>query len=656
MGLIAATAATYFSSLGGAFVFDDQGAILDNVTIRDLSALDRVLSPPIEGLPVTGRPITNLSLAINYALGGADPWGYHVVNGLIHLVCGLLLFGVVRRTLVQPRFEGRFAARADVLAGVAALLWLVHPLQTAAVTYISQRAESLASACMLGALYAFIRALDSRAPCRWLAVSVMCGWMGMGAKEIAALLPVIVVLYDRTFVGGAWRTALVRWPLYLVALAAAWVPLGWLVVVSENRGGTWAGDAGYTPLEYLLIQAGALIHYLRLVLWPHPLLFDYGRTLAVPAWWAVLPHGLALLALIGVTVRGVVRGAAAGFLGVCFFGILAPTSSFIPIADPIFEHRMYLPSAVIIAGLVVFLGERWWRSLRWVVGPVVLVLGALTIIRNHEYAFATGLWQDTVEKRPDNARAWGNLGNEHMHAGRPLEALPCFEMMYQLTPHAPLAAHNLAVALDALGRRTEAISRYREALVLQPRNFLARTNLAGALAAEGALVEAFAEYEAVLRDTPDFVDAHRGYARALLRVSRVTEAILHFERAAALSPQDPEAHFNLGDALARARRLAEAAAAFRRTRELQPGHVAALNNLGNALLLSNDTPGAIEAFHAALEAKPDPMTHTNLGMALLVERRKAEAQAQFQAALKLAPDYAPAQAGLRRAQSTGVSP
>lgn len=715
--IVVAILLSYANSLSGAFVFDDKGAILENATLRRLWPPGDVLSPPIDGLPVTGRPITNLSFALNYAVHGSNALGYHVANIAIHVLCALMLFGVVRRTLERvPPIRRRDAVAhtgpsnatparrneraALALATTAALLWSVHPLQTAAITYLSQRAESLATLLILFSLYAFIRGntgnaapragIDASAPgiaeraegsepeissalaassgeisdsekrpgtCSspsgfeirwWLVGSVLACWLSVGTKEIACAIPLLVAVYDRLFVQDSWRRVFTSRPWFYAALFASWLPLAWLIHGTQNRGGTWGADSGFTAWEYALIQAGAIAHYLRLVFWPAPLAFDYGRNLPVPSLGAIWPHALLALGLLAATATGLRRNARVALLGVAFFAILAPTSSFVPIADPMFEHRMYLPSAAVIVAVV--LGVHRWLGMRttWFVPPVAAVLAATTIARNADYASPLTLWSDTVLKRPDNARARGNLGEVLTQQGRHAEALPHFEAAYRLTPQLPLPVHNLANSLDLLGRRDEAIRLYREALALQPRNHLARTNLAQALAETGAVDEALTHYEAVLRDEPDFAIAQHGYGRASLRAGRIDDAISALRRAVELRPQNADYRFSLADALVRTRRLPEAIEALRATLQLRPDDFAALNNLGNALLLTRRLPEAIATFEQALRLKPDPTTHTNLGLALMLSRRRAEAIAQFEAALRIDPNHPRARAALER--------
>jgi hypothetical protein len=148
LALVLAVAAAYANSLRAPFVFDDGFAIVRNATIRHLGRIGDVLSPPT-GFAVCARPLVNLSLAINYAISGLNPWSYHLLNVVIHALAALALFGILRRTLAGPA--------AAFAAWTAALLWALHPLLTESVTFVIQRTESLMGLCYLTTLYCFIR-------------------------------------------------------------------------------------------------------------------------------------------------------------------------------------------------------------------------------------------------------------------------------------------------------------------------------------------------------------------------------------------------------------------------------------------------------------------------------------------------------------------
>ena len=286
--IVLATLAAYANSFQGVFVFDDQPSIVDNPTIRHLWPIWRVLFPPSHGETVSGRPLLNLTFAVNYALGGLNPWGYHAVNLAIHVLAALPLFGILCRTLRLPPLRDRFGRSATLPALAISLLWAVHPLQTESVTYVAQRAESLCGLFYLLTLYCFIRGatIDPasrsavRRPPLWYSAAIFSCLLGMATKEVMATAPLMVLLFDRTFLAGSFAQALRRrWGLYL-GLAATLGGLAYLVVATPaGRGGT-AGFATPEALgawEYIRSQPAAILHYLRLAVWPHPLCIDYGR-------------------------------------------------------------------------------------------------------------------------------------------------------------------------------------------------------------------------------------------------------------------------------------------------------------------------------------------------------------------------------------------
>lgn len=347
-----AALAAYHNCFTVPFVFDDGPATLDNASIRKLWPVWNAFTPPA-GTTVAGRPIANLTLAINYALSGIDLWSYHALNLLIHILGGLTLFGVVRRTLLRPVLSGRFGRDAAPLALAIALLWTLHPLQTEAVTYVVQRVESLMGLFYLLTLYCFIRSIESARPLRWQICTIIACLLGMATKEVMVTAPVLMLLYDRTFVAGTFRKAWQqRWGLFL-GLSATWLPLALLVA---GTGGSRNGSAGFTgaiaPVSYWLTQFEAVARYLWLSVWPHPLVFDYGPFL-VHGPGEVLPYALTVVALAALTVIALWRRPAIGFLGAWFFVILAPTSV-VPVAtQTMAEHRVYLPLAAVVSMLAI---------------------------------------------------------------------------------------------------------------------------------------------------------------------------------------------------------------------------------------------------------------------------------------------------------------
>lgn len=572
----------YADSFWGVFLFDDQDGILRNPTIHHLWPLSAVLHPPSDsGTTVNGRPLVNLTLALNYALSGLHPWSYHLLNLALHLLAGLTLLGIVRRTLAGPAFRASpLGSQALPLAFSAALLWTLHPLQTESVTYIIQRAESLVGLCYLLTLHTFIRATEEEAISpsrarRWYLLSAAACFLGMATKEVMATAPLLIFLYDRTFVSGTFRSAWHRRRPYYLALAASWLLLGWLVLGSHGRGAT-AGFGIYIPWwVYALRQFQSIASYLQLALWPWPLTLDSGYC-AGPAvtahLWDVLPAALLILALLAATLWALFRRPRLGFLGAWFLLILAPSSSIVPLFDIRMEHRVYLSLAALavgaVIGLYLWLGRRSWI----VVGLLAAAYGLLTVERNSDYWSGITFWTTVTTRQPENAKAHIELGNAYLEVGQTTAAEDQFRQALLLPVDQPLAYNGLGGVLSRTGRQDQAITAFQEAVRLQPDYADAHYNLGNTYILQRRWPEAVAELQASIQLRPQYFQAHDSLGVALAETGQLVPAADQFRQALQLSPDSANAHYNLGKALLALGQTPEARAEFQAALRLQPGN------------------------------------------------------------------------------------
>jgi len=604
---MAAGVLLYASSLSHPFVFDDLEWIRH----------DRVgaLWPPAAAFGDSSRPILNLSLALNYAAGALDPTGYRIFNVFVHVLAALVLYGIVRRTLRSQPLRTRYAKSADALAFAAALVWLVHPLATQSVTYVIQRAEALMALLYLFTLYCVIRSAASARRGVWILAAWACCALGMGTKEVMVTAPVMALLYDRTFLAGSFAAALrARGGLY-AGLAATWsVLLLRFESGALDGGAAWAGFGlpELSALEYAVSQPGVLLHYLRLAVWPHPLVLDYGWPVAETATAIALPT--ALLSTLGVaTLWALWRKPALGFLGACFFLVLAPTSSVMPIVDLAFEHRMYLPLAALVVAAMVLIDALLARASApaWV-GVALLVaiavpLSAATVARNRDYRSALALWQTVVDAAPGNSRGHMNLGVALTRLGRHEDALAPLRDAIALDPENAEAHKNLAVALSLLNQSEEALTHFRRALEILPTYADAHRNYGYALQRRGELDAALRHLRAAVQYDPSSAEAHMSLANGLLHTGQRGEALRHFREATRLDPRAPRPLLGAAWILAtdpdldardptEAVRLAERAVALsRRT------NVTALSILATAYAAAGQRERALQTSELALE-------------------------------------------------------
>jgi len=640
--LVLAAVVVYANSLGAPFVFDDLPAIVRNLTIRQLNW--EALRPPVDGAGVAGRPLVNLSLALNYAMGGLDVRGYHAVNLALHILTTLALWGVLRRTLAGlPAWSDR----AGGAAFGAALLWTVHPLLTESVICVVQRNEVMGALFCLLTLHGFIRGTTGSS--RWLAVSVLACLAGVASKETVATAPLLVLLYDRTFVAGTFRAAWERRRGYYLALAATWLPLAWLVWSAQQRGGAAGFGLGVSPWAYLLTQCRALGLYLQLSFWPHPLVTDYGWPVAKglrEVWW----QGLAILVLLAATIVALRRRPAAGFLGAGFFLLLAPSSSVVPLTtQTIAEHRMYLPLAFVVTAVVLGLTALGGRRALAVVAVVAAILGALTIRRGRDYRSAVVLWTDTIAHASANPRAHGNLGVAYLTLGRWEDALaPCREQM-RLDPEQDVDGHvGVGCALMGLGRPAEALPYFVEALRRQPDDFAAHNNHGAALAALNRWPEAVREFESARRVRAEDATLRRNLAEALMKTGQLSAALEHFAAAVRLEPDFAEAEAGWGRALAGAGRSSEALPHFEAVLRLRPD-AAAHTDVAVTLAALGRVAEALPHMEEAARLQPQSAGQQYLlAVALDQLGRRPEAERHDEEALRLRPDFTEARAHLER--------
>ena len=570
--------AVYANSLHGPLIVDDHATIEDNQQIRHLWSSD-VLFPGRE-LPVAGRPVVNITFALNYAWGGFDVTGYHAVNVTLHLLCALLLFGIIRRTLDLPSLREPFNVQSANLAFAAALLWMVHPLQTEVVDYLTERTESVMALFFLLTLYASIRAREKTS---WQAVAVVTCALGMASKESMVTAPVVIVLYDRIFLFASVRdTVRARWKLY-AGLAATWallVALLWPGPRSSSAG----FSAGVSSWTYLLNQSVMIARYLRLTVWPTSLVVDYGMPQPLTLV-DVAPYAALIVALVALTIAALVYRPKLGFLGAWFFITLAPASSIVPVATWVgAERRMYLPVAALIV-LAVLAAARVRVPTRVRIAALVAtaaVLVTLTVRRTEEYQSPLVLARTVLDRYP-HARAHSWYGSLLIDAGQHDEGLRHLRLAVGGDSRAHYA---LGVTLIRDGNLDDGVSELQAFVREQPMLYeviSAREEMGKADVKLGKLADAEIQFRELVRMTPEYADAHGLLAEVLLKEGKALESIDQFSVLLKARPAFVDGLTNMAIALASLDRLDEAIVFFRRAVAAAPQNADVQRNLATAL-------------------------------------------------------------------------
>jgi len=547
------TLLTYLNAVTTPFIFDDRKWIVDTPQVRNLSNDWRRLDP-------SKRPVPALTLALNYQWGHLDVRGYHVVNVVVHIVAGLLLFGIVRRTI--KLHDGLRQVPAAGLAFAIALTWLVHPLQTESVTYVIQRCESMMGMFLLLCLYCVLRGAGASRGWPWYFAALVACVLGLGCKEVMATAPAVILLYDRVFLSRSWREVLERrgW-LYALMFGAvlALIVLLWPTIVGRQDASVGFSNSNLTAWVYLRTQAGVLLHYLRLSVWPRPQCLDYdwqpAQSLA-----EILPAAAIIVSLFAGSMIAYCYRPWLGFLGTTFFILLAPTSSIVPIKDLAVEHRMYLPLAAVLAVLVV-----GWYGLteRCLTDPnarrlarvapatlAVLLFMGLTVQRNADYGDAVRMWSQVVAVAPHNARGHFSLGASYNLRGEWQHARQHFQRALALNPNYARAHANLGWLLIRHGELERGEDHLQRALELTPNYPTALVNMGNLQARQQHWRQALDYYRRAVEAEPYLTVSRRNMASTLLRLGKPREAAVQLREAMRLNPHAEEVRLQLAWILA----------------------------------------------------------------------------------------------------------
>jgi tetratricopeptide (TPR) repeat protein len=530
VGIVIVTVVAYAPGMSAGFYFDDKSNLVDVTALHWTEFdLDRLLVA-LEQVTITSRPIANVSLALNHLFAGLDPAPYHWLNLLFHLAVGLALYWMIR-TFQRCHWQ---AGGNEWIALLAVGLFLLHPLNIQAVTYVVQRMTSLATLFILLGLGSYVtgRHHEGQRRAAWLGATVLFFLLALGNKEVAYLLPPLLALYELCFHHAQWRswfgerfstmpTTLARAGAGLAILLATllfWQLFGgnvyWLEVMPTRD---------FSGYERVLTQGRVQFFYLSLLLLPLPSRLNLDHEFLVSR--SLLDPATTLLALIGILVIAVLAIRAIPSRPRVAFPVLAylllHSMESAPInLEIVFEHRMYLPMTMLALLLALNIRPsitRFAGAGYAVLLFVAALLATATFQRNHVWGDPVAFLTDCAEKSPNKFRPQYNLGTTLGQMGRLYAARIALERALSLDPEHS-EAHNQLGNVYWIGNRQQVAERhYRLAVDLNPENAEALFNLAGVLQSQRRFAEQREVLERFVLHAPPYLESEKQWAIGYLR-------------------------------------------------------------------------------------------------------------------------------------------
>ena len=580
----------YSNTLNVPFQFDDHTSIETNTSVHQGADAVTVWKTN----PVT-RFLPTLSFAANYALARSTFTGYHLINLGIHILNAFWVYLLISLLLITPKMKGKYSEKACFLmAAFSAMLFLAHPLQTQAVTYIVQRIASMAAFFYLGAIVFYVKSrLEENRIHYGLALAMTVA--AMFCKENAFTLPFAIALVEAMFFGfpEGKRKALIRLLPFLVTL----IIIPYFTYSDSSR--LELSRNAWLPMQkralsrgsYFLTQLNVLCTYLRLFLLPVNQNVDYDY----PASHSLLePKTLCcFLLLSAIFMAGiwmVKRNRLIAFSIFWFFLTLSVESTIIPINDIIFEHRMYLPIVGCSFCLAAGLYSLFKKHNAFLTSGILIVLlfSSMSYVRNHVWLSEISLWKDVIQKSPHKSRGYNNLGSAYDHLKDPATAKKLYLQAIEIDPGDALGHFNLGRSLDREGNTDAAIKQYEKAIALDASTLDAYNNLAIIYGRQNNLARAIEILEKVISISPEFVRAYGNLGVFYHQQGNIEKAVTNLERARELNPYDPLSYCNLGIILKERGEPRAAIALLQKAYEMNPFDGETTCSLGEAFAQTGD--------------------------------------------------------------------
>ena len=542
----------YYNALSNGFAFDDLGVIVNNIYLKNpghfLASLFNLSYFKVAGLEASYRPVATLSYFLIYSFAGLDPFYYHLLSLVLHVLATLLVYRLADGIL-----------KNHLQALLAALLFAAHPALTEAVDCITFNEDLLAAVFFIASLLLYIKTRSDSAAATsrnyWLALVLY--FLGLLSKEMAITLPAIVVLYDLLLgdrqAGGitlkrARAIVKQRIGFYAGFAAVSLIYLGIRFLIIIRPGGTMHFSYG-SLWQRLIFLPWDLFNFVKLALFPYPLTADYVFAYPASFWSSSNLIGLAVVAgLLAVSIP-VYHRSKPIFFGIWWFLItLLPVSNLVEIYNPVAERYLYIPIIglclvvpVLFRALAARCCSRPPAAAAATLIPVAAILGIcvwLTIARNGDWKDNFTLWTKTLQTTPNSTVAHGNLGRAYQDRGQLDKAQQHFEIAIDLSPENFKNYYNLGLVYFQKGHPDRAIDYFKRAIALNPDCFNCHYNLAMLYHKQGQLGLAIEHYLKLIALKPENFAAHNNLGFAYAMQGRLKRAIAQWEIAHRLDPQN----------------------------------------------------------------------------------------------------------------------
>jgi len=587
--LLTATAAAYWTTLGNDFLWDDEMLVVSNSYIRNTTYLAPAFRTDLfhghAGWVATHyRPLQTVSYMIDYAIWGLNPFGYHLTNLLLHALCVVLVYAMIRR----------FFGNIYVAFG-AALLFAVHPVNTNAISYIAGRADPMAFAGMLGALLLFDSYCRQRSIVAF-AGAVLCYLAALFSRENSMLFPVLVLLYSLIINHSSWRKAILSaLPFAVLAVALGVIRHYALTSQGQVSGFSWA-----LPFSIRWqIPFRALATYFGLLVWPARLQMERQVVFGSPSLPALTAAGIA--AAIGLVALARRQSREVRFGVLWFIVAVIPMLGIFSLNASVAEHWIYVPSVGLYLAVLTLPHRPLTRA---IFAIAILALMTRTIVRNRDWADAATFYARTIKAAPYSASVRANLSHEFAVNGNEDRALAELLAAERLDPKYPTVKLKLAAAYMARGDRVQARAKLDECLALMPRNTAALLLAAEIVEQDNDLYRARQLLLAAMDTTSNPLPWMR-YAEFLQRHHENDKALTVVRQALTLEPGNATLHNLAGILLADTGDRAGAEQEFRTATTFDRHAPDAWINLGRLAARRDQWPAALTAYQRALQIAPD---------------------------------------------------